>query len=530
MALTAAAQDLKTEVVVDRTVEPAERAATRLGGLTPELVLPVFEPVAIKPSIYNRLSPLTRSFTRLDPSAGPAAAEPSPYRGYAAIGYFPTLNIGVTGGYRIVETERFSFGIDAGYICESYDVPSGYYEDSNSLMLPSVNLDFGWRPNSRSAFSASANYSFIRQSTSEWTHRKISAGGLNLGWKSSVGNLEYSAAVKGMFENALPAKAYKQPYESSGISQQQYGFEAEGSLPVGALSRFGVAVEGDFVHTGAVTSPPDRADACTFGTVGVKPFYAIATGPITARVGLKVDFATGGEGAKVHVAPDLWLQWAATPQFAVWADISGGDVVNSFSALRQITQYQFLTRALGRSDVPVAADLGFNFGPFSGFSAQLFGGYAVANEWLMLTGGVTTPWAATDVKGWHAGLRLGYEWRILSVNASAEFAPSDYDKVWFRTYDRASTIINASARVTPFSKFSIGAGYEFRGGRKAFSGAENEYHLGCVSNLSATADYKLSGSFTIFARVENLLSRRYEVVRWINSQGVHGLFGVEVKF
>ena len=35
MALTAAAQDLKTEVVVDRTVEPAERAATRLGGLTP---------------------------------------------------------------------------------------------------------------------------------------------------------------------------------------------------------------------------------------------------------------------------------------------------------------------------------------------------------------------------------------------------------------------------------------------------------------------------------------------------------------
>ncbi len=36
-AVPAVAQDLSTEVVVDRTIQPKERAASRLGGITPVL-------------------------------------------------------------------------------------------------------------------------------------------------------------------------------------------------------------------------------------------------------------------------------------------------------------------------------------------------------------------------------------------------------------------------------------------------------------------------------------------------------------
>ena len=45
----AAAQDLSTEVVVDRTVVPAERGATRLGGLSPQLVLPAVTTQSLTP-------------------------------------------------------------------------------------------------------------------------------------------------------------------------------------------------------------------------------------------------------------------------------------------------------------------------------------------------------------------------------------------------------------------------------------------------------------------------------------------------
>lgn len=528
----AAAQDLKTEVVVDRTVEPAERAATRLSGLTPEVVLPVFQAPSIRQSIYTRLSPLTRTYTRLDPAAGIPAAEPSPYRGYAAIGYFPTLNLGLAAGYRFLDSERFSLGASVNFNGERYkSTPSVGTERHIQSMLPSVDVDFAWRPDSRSTLSASAGYRFISQETALWEANKVNSGCLSLGWASETGGLRYSVGVKAAFEKSGDTK----PVDAAGavvpgVGQQVYGFAADASLPVGGVSRFGIGLEGEFVHTGAITESTYAHEASTLGAVGITPFYDLASGNLSARVGVKVDLGVGGEGSKVHVMPDMRLQWAALPQFSVWADVSGGTVMNTFSSLRQITVYQLLSHDFGRSDIPVAADLGFNFGPFAGFSASLFGGYAVANEWLMASGEAVNPYLALDVKGWHAGVALAYEWKMVRVDASAEFSPSDYDRAWFSNYDRASSIVRAGAEVKPIERLTVGVGYEFRGGRKAYSAQGAEYGLGCVSDLKANAAFKVSDACSVFARVENLLGRKYDIMHGLPSQGVHGLVGVEVKF
>jgi len=523
-AFAAGAQDLKTEVVVDRTVEPAERAASRLGSLTPELVLPIFQPMAVKPSIYGRLSPLTRSFTRLDPATGPVAAEPSPYRGYAAAGYFPLLNLGAAAGYRILDTERFDLGVYMQADGERYEpIKDGNDTDVHQAWNLNLGADFAWNPDEVSTLSAIVGYDYLRQQNTYWNPQNVNSGNIAVGWESEAGMLKYDVGVSIGFESASDATLYLMELGGSsrlpGLSQQQIGFEAEGSLPVGGVSRFGVAVDGDFVHT-----------ASTLGAVGVTPFYTIASGNLSAKVGINVDFGAGGGDNKVHIAPDLRLQWVASPLFGVSASLTGGTMMNPFSSLRQECVYQVFTNEYGRSYVPVVAEFGLSFGPFSGFTAELYGGYAKADSWLMMNDGVMRQFTPVDIDGWNAGLRVGYEWRFLAVGASAEVAPSDYDKAWIYNRDRAKYILGLSVEARPFEGFAVGVDYEFRGHREAYSNADTFVSLGCKSDLSAEVSYRVSKPFTVFARAENLLSRRYMIAAWEPSQKVHGLVGVEVKF
>ena len=50
--LTATAEDLRTEVVVERTVEPQERAATRLSGVVPDMVTRSVTPTQLSYAEY----------------------------------------------------------------------------------------------------------------------------------------------------------------------------------------------------------------------------------------------------------------------------------------------------------------------------------------------------------------------------------------------------------------------------------------------------------------------------------------------
>ena len=57
--------------MVDRTVLPAERAASRPAGVTPALVLPAAKTIDLATADYTTLSPLTRGYTALSPVEAP---------------------------------------------------------------------------------------------------------------------------------------------------------------------------------------------------------------------------------------------------------------------------------------------------------------------------------------------------------------------------------------------------------------------------------------------------------------------------
>ena len=103
-AFSAQAQKLSTEITVERTVVPAERAATRLNSVSPSIVPATVQDTRIDMAEYGQPGTLTRSSYLLAPAAWADTFALSPYRGYVSAGYFPVYNLGVSAGYRLLQT------------------------------------------------------------------------------------------------------------------------------------------------------------------------------------------------------------------------------------------------------------------------------------------------------------------------------------------------------------------------------------------------------------------------------------------
>lgn len=528
------AQNLSTEVVVDRTIQPKERAATRLGGLTPVLVLPTAKPETLTTARFTTLSPLTRSYTRLDPAVGGRAAELTPYKGYAAIGYFPAMNLGASAGYRFLNNDKFTLGAAFQLDGEGYKPYKDLLPDSkNAQWYARLGVDFGWRPKENSQLSVELDYSYLKDKTWLWDWQAVNTIGIGADWKSRAKGFDYSVGIYENFEKSGDVEAYSLESASKplsrydGLSQNLFGVNAAIMKPFAETSCFGVDFNADFIHTNHPTYDDiDNVDN-TIGTIGLKPYYGLDMGNFTAKIGLDVDFGTGDD-AKIHIAPDIRLQWAASSQFGIWLNAGGGDRLNSFASRRQITNYQLFYQGFRRSNIPIILEGGFNIGPFSGFTAEIYGGYAKANNWLMA--GWLGGKEYEDIKGWHAGLRFGYEWNILKASLGGEIAPSKYDKAWIYNYDKAKYVITAALDVKPIEKLTVGVGYEFRDHRGYSFDPDEWYSLGNVSNLTVHADYKILPWLTVYGRGENLLGRRYDIIGLLPSQKQKGAIGVAVKF
>lgn len=531
----AIAQDLSTEVVVDRTIQPKERAATRLGGLTPTVVLPTVTSSPLAVARYTSLSPLTRSYTRLDPADGAYAAQKTPYKGYAALGYFPVMNLGASAGYRFVDNEKLTLGAALQFDGEKYSPFNNLFKNrENSQYYTHAGVGLGFRPSAKYELTALIDYSFLRQRTYLWDWHDTNTFGLDLGWTTKTSISTYTFGLYGKYEKDEPIKTLETMEMMKdeiyyGLDQTRFGASMSVSRPFAETSRFGVDVNADFINTShrEYYNRPKRDKL--IGTIGVKPFYGLSQDNFSATIGIDVDYGVNDNG-KLHVAPDINLQWAVSSQAGVWLRAGGGDRLNPFSKLRQITNYRNFLMGYRRSNIPIIIEGGVNFGPFSGFTTEVYGGYAKANNWTMAQSVLTFFPEEVDIKGWHAGVRLGYEWRMLKFTAGGEIAPSDYDNAWLYNYDRAKYIINAGVEATPIEKLTVGLGFEFRGHRGYSFDPDEWYSLGDKSNLSVHAEYAFSPAFTVFARGENLLGRRYGILGTLPSQKQHGAIGVAVKF
>lgn len=564
----ASAKDLKTEITVDRTVVPVEKEAFRLGSLNPQLMSSQVKQRRLTLADYTTPATLTRTLSTLDPAAYADTFALSPYKGYAAIGYFPVFNLGASAGYRFIDTSRTKLGAWLQYDGYSYK-ESGANASKGTFNNNTVTIGarFDQRVGEKSRLGVGLSYTHAALGMPDDFYNNSQNANIfdaDLSWWSRTGLIGYHAKLAysyfGYGKDVLLSGPDVLPdIDSKGAGENRITFNAGiGYFGSSAAPRGGIEISADFIGRNngyeqiGVQTAPDRyepriapIDAKTLGVISLTPYYAFNSGSIHGRIGAKIELSSGGEGKKIHIAPAVMLDWNVASQFAIYAQVDGGERLNSLRSLFDYCPYMNAAWQYQRSHVPVTFDLGMNIGPFAGFSARIFGGYAVANDWLMpqLTYFQTkmgeqavamSSFGKYDMKGWHAGVGLSYDWRsVVKADVSAEAAPQKTDRGYYLWRDRAKYVIKAGIEVRPISQLKIGVGYELRDKRCNYLYNGEEYlaiNLKSVSNLSLNASYALNDAFTIFARGENLLNHRYNLVTDIEAQGIKGLVGVTYKF
>ncbi|MDE5554432.1 MAG: hypothetical protein K2J10_04535 [Muribaculaceae bacterium] len=561
--LNASAKDLKTEITVDRTIVPVEREATRLGSLTPQLLSSPVTMRRLSLADYTDPAAITRSASTLNPAAYADTFALSPYRGYASLGYFPVFNLGASAGYKFIDNSRTRLGAWLqydGYSYKPYDekVSDGKYTN-NAI---TVGASLAQRVGSQSSVGARIGYTYgsvglpsnfennsqnaniFDADLSWWSRTRL------IGYRLIAGFSHFGYGKDNYFDKTIFSDIPNRALTVKAASENRFNFNGGLAFFGSSVSpRGGIDVSADFVsRKNGIELTPENYQPISDGTLGIMsltPYFTFHNGRMHGRVGVKVDLSVGGEGKKFHVAPDVMLDWNVTNQFAIYAKISGGEHLNTLRSLYDYCPFVGGVWQYQRSNVPVTADLGFNIGPFTGFSAKIFGGYAKANNWLMpqfsllgMTSSSTsgpiieqTNYGAYNLEGWHAGVGLSYDWRSkVKAELTAETASNDTEKAYYLWRDRAKYVINASVEVRPISALKIGVGYELRTDRHNYMNGVTPIELKSLSNLTLGASYEISNQLTVFARGENLLNRHYNLVTDIQAQGLKGLLGLSYKF
>jgi hypothetical protein len=560
VALCASAEDLKTEIKVDRTVVPTERAATRMSTVSPDLITPKINKKSLSLTEYTGTSQLTSTFDILSPASYPANSALSTQRGYAAVGYFPNFNLGASAGYSFIQNEHTRLGAWMQYDGNLYHGVGDYGErrlfKNNTF---TIGADVNQKVGENSQLAVDVDYTTAAIHALDYDKdQHIDFGGLDAKWWSRLGNVGYHVDA-GINAFGFARGYQSQTFTGGNVYDAPKSGEVVYSLKAGAIGHLshetwlGLELGGEFQHftNGNQLSKELTAYGSYYingltsrnlGLINAMPHYGFHIDNVTTCIGVKVDVPTGGANKSVHLAPHVTFDWNPSSQFAIYAKVDGGDQLNTLRSLYDVTYFLPATWVYDRSFVPVTADLGINIGPFKGASLELRGGYAKANDWLMptygtwaanangLVAGITT-FQALDIKGWHAGATLSYAYRdLVKVHASYDVAPQKYDRGYYLWRDRAKYVVGAGLEVTPIKPLSINIDYEYRAKRQTYTSAGVAERLGNVNNLSLGAAYKFNETVSVFANAENLFCHRYDILYGLQSQGIKGLIGVAVKF
>lgn len=586
------AQSLSGEVTLERTITPAERPANRLGTVSPAIQTPQVKLRALQPANYNGTGQLSRSLTRLEPASYADTFAIDPWKGYVSAGYLPGRNFGIEAGYDLISTRTTRLGTFLSFSGEQREEDSdwvpgiddklktGHQEYTVGASLSTV-VGNGRRIDGTAAYTFS---NMIMPLGPQNVKGGANHARIALGYDSSTGSMPWRAGVSyGYFgfRHDTPAEVVYSRTNPALINNpsdmvapaSESLVKLDGGLSYAKDShRWDLGIGIDLQHLNRLariwpssvvleTENPDSEGGMwravptywnegshTLSVISLTPSYNLGRDKVSLRLGAHVQYTTGPRGNKFRVSPDVNLAWTPSARFALDVDLTGGERINSLASLYAESPWMIPAFSYERSNLPFVIDASVSFIPFRGFTVRAFGGFALADSWLMpeAVGYNERPqYGYQDLHGAHYGVELGYSHRIFSLKASIEGATSsddDAESGYYLWTDRASFEFKASAEVRPVKPLSIELGYRFRGDRKVFFmepqcfGAiawlapDGTHDLGDISDLSLNATWRFNDRLSVFANLDNLLCKRYQLIYEVPSARLGGLVGVTFKF
>ena len=582
VALNAAGQTLSKEITVDKDVVPQEREASRM-VLTPKLVLPAIQQKSLKWTDRGVVAPVSPTVAVLPPAAYASSVEPSPYRGYVMAGYFPTFQLGVSAGYKIVNTQKTGLNAWLQYDGSSVKRTAPYGIPGDKITYNTedvrVGLDGSHTFGDIGTLSGRASYGFSSFNfptlVSKGFTQKVNRADVDLGWQSQLGAFDYSIGLGYSYFGFSKVKEELMELSSRNNNVFTLSLGARYALSeswtVGADVDFtnvglsdasglfawttGDVTDSDWFHQGGFNN-----ESCDYSMTELHPYLRWKNDNFAVKAGVGIQIA-GGDCGSNRVRTDLRIDWTPSSFFGLWAQLNDRRVDmqtlgDRYDRNRYMSQYCSTCPMWDKWHV----EGGMIVGPFQGASIEVWGGFGKVNSYFAPTVGLfddiddedITPWSLYRDMGYvfpiagfrdvHYGAALNYDYRdVASLRVSWEGAPQEYDEGNISAIDRARSVFAVRLGVHPIKPLDVWASYTVRSGRCLYSVEPvspdifmpykyTKISLGNAASLDLGTTWRFSDRFNVWLTVENLLNRKWQIVYGIPNKGITGLAGVSFRF
>lgn len=587
--LPAGAQQLKEQINVDGRYHADIIRQDRLHTLP----APISFSLAAKPMPWSEKSVAANfapSLLAMTATGWNASRTPDSRPGYFDLAAGSWLNAVASFGYRFIQSEDTQFGI-------------AFQHNSTSL--------FKYRPDPESNNPFSKRKAYDENIAFFGSHTFGDTGRLDASLSYHLGYFNYFAWIPGAtFDPDAPAQASPTPTQTlndinaliswaspqrsgslsykASLSARHFGYRAlytPDAAPARGLK------ETDITLGGTVAMPWDNGssvgadvaiDALLYGSknaanlpdnyanIALAPFYRFSRGLLNVRVGANIDL-TANAGLPTqrysffHIAPNVRLDWQSR-QVGLYLHVLGGSTLQTLASLAQYDYYQAPYLANTRPVyTPIDATLGFNFGPFAGFTAGLHAAFKTSKKmplrgWYMHATALDTDPVeynlafndpdGADIHGISLGASLAYELGSqFAAHASFSYQPQNGTTGYFNGFDRPKITANAAIRVSPIKPLTLSLDFDFRGSRAIYrltpdpdaipgiivGGNINPSRLEAFAlpdfvQLGFGAEYALTSAFSVRAQACNLLNRRNVLLPSTPTERINFLLGFGVVF
>lgn len=275
-------------------------------------------------------------------------------------------------------------------------------------------------------------------------------------------------------------------------------------------------------------------------TLDLNPYYKLHSDNWNLRIGANVDFSFGS-GKTLRVSPDVVAQYIFSESYVLYAQATGGKLVNDFRRLEILCPYALPVNAIQDTYEQFNASLGFKASPYPGLWFNLYGGYQdlkddlyqVSEEVDNNVGPDSEPMpyqflnmAMTNSHNFYAGMKISYEYKdIVALSASGTYRNWD-TKEDYALLLKPACEFNFNATFKPVKELSINIGYDY-------IGREDVKELGklsAVSDLYAGASYNVFKGVSVYARINNLMNKKYQYYLGYPTEGFNFIGGLSFSF
>lgn len=281
--------------------------------------------------------------------------------------------------------------------------------------------------------------------------------------------------------------------------------------------------------------------------LNLNPYYELNNDDWRLHVGANVDFSFGS-GKALQVSPDITAQYIFSDSYVLYAKATGGRLLNDFRRLETYNPYLDPSQKVYDTYEQLNTALGFKASPAPGVWFDLFGGYQylkndlyqIENDWIGGHTGGFIDLRQTNAGNLYVGAKASYQYKdIFSLSAEGTYYHWNTDEgitdnANGNNYNVALFMkpqfkLGFNAELHPMQSLWVNLGYDYILRAERYTG-EYSKEIPSVNNLSLGATYTLFKGISIYAKVDNLMNKKYQYYLYYPVEGINFLGGLSFKF